>query len=108
MSTSLDRLGQMCTRDVMTPHVVTLRVDDTLRNAARVLSDKQISGAPVVNESGQLVGVLSATDIVSFELERGFTATHERELPRGSPKASDLEDEDLARSRDDDPTWQES
>lgn len=49
--------------DVMTRDVVTLRPDETLREAAETLRGNEISGAPVV-EDGDLVGVLSEGDVV--------------------------------------------
>lgn len=66
-------------RDVMTAKVVT--VDDMLPVAefARLLSENQISGAPVVSRRGLLVGVASATDIVSHELKVGHVVVSESE-----------------------------
>lgn len=53
-------------RDIMTPSVVTLEPDQTLRDAVEVLVSCRIGGAPVV-EGDRVVGVLSATDILEFE-----------------------------------------
>jgi CBS domain-containing protein len=53
-------------REIMTRNVVTLNQDDTLRDAIGVLDAEEISGAPIV-ERGQVVGVLSTTDILTFE-----------------------------------------
>lgn len=50
--------------DVMTRHVVTLRDDRTVEEAAAFLVAHEISGAPVADRNGNLVGVLSVTDIV--------------------------------------------
>jgi len=44
--------------------VVTVAPGATLRTAALLLSHKRISGMPVVEESGRVVGVLSEKDIV--------------------------------------------
>ncbi len=49
--------------DVMSDHVVTLPQSLPLRAAARVLSQYHISGAPVVDDDGRCVGVLSTTDL---------------------------------------------
>jgi CBS domain-containing membrane protein len=51
--------------DVMSRDVVTLARDLSLRSAAGILSRLQISGAPVVDEAGRCVGVLSATDFMN-------------------------------------------
>jgi len=50
--------------DAMTRDPIVLRSDDALVDAARVLDEAHISGAPVVDAQGTLVGVLSRTDLV--------------------------------------------
>lgn len=57
-------------REIMTPNVVTLAPEQTLRMAIDTLVTCRIQGAPVV-EDGQVVGVLSAPDILEFESVRG-------------------------------------
>jgi CBS domain-containing protein len=54
----------METRDVMTKDVVTLTPEMTLREAADVLLRYHIHGAPVVDETGMLVGMVSVIDLV--------------------------------------------
>jgi len=51
-------------RDVMQTSVVTVTTDATARYLARILADEEISGVPVLNGSGALVGVVSSTDLV--------------------------------------------
>ena len=53
-------------REIMTPHVVTLSPDATLRDAIDTLATCRIGGAPVLEEC-RIVGVLSAPDVVRFE-----------------------------------------
>ncbi len=50
--------------DVMTRTVVTLSPRMTLEQAAERLVEKGISGAPVVDDRGRLVGVLSESDLL--------------------------------------------
>ncbi len=52
--------------DIMTRKVVTVRNDDSLSYVVRLLSEKQISGAPVLNRNGNLIGTVSEADIVAF------------------------------------------
>ncbi|HEY8340518.1 MAG TPA: CBS domain-containing protein, partial [Egibacteraceae bacterium] len=54
-------------RDVMTPDPVTFDVDMPLKTAALVLLHRGISGAPVVDHDGGLVGVLSERDLLDRE-----------------------------------------
>lgn len=56
--------------DIMTRKVACLRTRDRLADAVNLLLRDQISGAPVVDDEGVCVGVLSATDIVGFEEKR--------------------------------------
>jgi CBS domain-containing protein len=52
-------------RDIMTKQVVTLDPEMTLREAMEILTERHLSGAPVV--SGQKVmGVISTTDLLCF------------------------------------------
>ncbi len=51
-------------RDVMSRDPVTLKPTATLREAAMTLADESVGGCPVVDEAGQLVGMLSEVDIL--------------------------------------------
>lgn len=51
--------------DLMNPRVLTVREDLTVRELANVLVENEISGAPVEDGSGKLVGVVSLTDIAT-------------------------------------------
>lgn len=50
--------------DLMTRDVVTVDPETPLREAARALDERGISGVPVVDEADTVVGVLSEADIV--------------------------------------------
>src|SRR6516162_1975130 len=60
--------------DLMTAPVMTIPQEMSLREAARLLSRSSISGAPVVDAEGRCVGVLSASDFVTWA-RRGWEAT---------------------------------
>ena len=59
--------------DVMTRDVVTVPPGASLKEAARLLVENRISGLPVVNTEGGVLGVLSETDIVAAEAGRSHT-----------------------------------
>ena len=59
--------------DAMTRDPIVLRSDDALVDAARVLDEAHISGAPVVDAQGILVGVLSVLGL--DQAAAGFTGT---------------------------------
>ncbi len=67
MDSAVDRLLTLKVKDVMTRDVVCVAKDQTLADAARLFVDKGISGAPVVDDGGYCVGVLSAIDYVRRE-----------------------------------------
>jgi CBS-domain-containing membrane protein len=53
--------------DVMTADVVTVRTDATFKEIARVLITRKVSGLPVVDAEGTLVGVVSEADLLPKE-----------------------------------------
>lgn len=56
-------------KDIMRTDVVTVRTDDSARTLARILSDAEISGVPVLDSRDRVVGVASATDLVRLAAE---------------------------------------
>jgi CBS domain-containing protein len=56
-------------RDIMQTEVVTVSPDTTLHDLARVFSEYDISGAPVVDEQGRVRGVVSTSDVIRFAAE---------------------------------------
>ncbi|MEA5418811.1 CBS domain-containing protein [Spirulina sp. CCNP1310] len=50
--------------EFMTPTPITVTPATSLREAIQLLAEKQISGLPVVDEGGKLVGVLADTDLM--------------------------------------------
>jgi CBS domain-containing protein len=50
--------------DVMTSHVVSVKPDMTVREVAQIFVDQRISGAPVVDSDGHLVGMISEGDLL--------------------------------------------
>ncbi len=51
-------------RDIMTKDVITLTPETDILQAARVLLDNGINGAPVIDESGRVTGLLCQSDLV--------------------------------------------
>jgi CBS domain-containing protein len=50
--------------DIMQQAVVTVSPDTSVRELLRTLVANQISGVPVVSESGEILGVVSTTDVI--------------------------------------------
>jgi len=56
-------------REVMNPDVMAVRADMTVRDLAAFLAERQITGAPVIDADGRLVGVVSLMDIAESRAE---------------------------------------
>ena len=64
--------------DAMTRDVLWLEVDEPVSQAAWTLAAEFISGAPVRDRNGKLVGVLSNADLAKMTVPQGFA--HVRDL----------------------------
>ena len=72
--------------DLMSPNPVSLNADALVAEAIAVMTQRGFSAAPVIDEAGRPVGVLSRSDIL----------VHERELLKSPAQAGG----DAARVRD--------
>lgn len=52
-------------KDIMTRDVVTVTPATTIEELARLLTEHRISGVPVVDDSGDLIGIVTEYDLVS-------------------------------------------
>ena len=66
--------------DVMTPNVITVDPDTTVQSLAALLSERGISGAPVVDAGGSMIGIVSEGDL----LHRAELGTEKRDARRHS------------------------
>jgi CBS domain-containing protein len=62
--------SELVAADVMTRDVATVRPDTTLRQVARVLASNRISGVPVVDEEGGVVGMITEADLLRTDTAR--------------------------------------
>ena len=64
-------------KDIMTRDVITVKKDTGVSELADILTRNRISGAPVVDDSGRLLGVVTESDLVeqskSLHLPTVFT-----------------------------------
>ncbi len=52
-------------KDIMTEAVITVTPETSIEDFARMLMQHRISGAPVVNEKGDLKGIVTENDLIS-------------------------------------------
>lgn len=55
----------MKVQELMTADVLTVKRSTTLREAAALLVEKRVSGVPVVDDAGKVIGVLSEADVLA-------------------------------------------
>lgn len=63
-------LDELTASDLMTENPLSIRSDATADEAIRFFTQKGISGAVVIAESGRPIGVLSGTDLLIHQRER--------------------------------------
>ena len=51
-------------KDIMTREVITISPDTDIAQVAKLLLSKRINGIPVVNDTGELLGILCQSDLI--------------------------------------------
>jgi CBS domain-containing protein len=64
MIREMKKIGKLKVKDVMSKKVFFVKPEDTILEAARMMSKKDVRRLPVIDEDGKLVGVISRTDIL--------------------------------------------
>jgi CBS domain-containing protein len=93
----------MLAKEIMRKRVITVTPETTLREVARIFLDNRISGAPVVDGFGRLVGVVSQTDLVRRDREASLEdvpAYHQDPEEARLPSGLHIEDPDYACVKD--------
>jgi CBS domain-containing protein len=50
--------------DIMTSNVITVTIKTSVQELAKILTDNNISGVPVVDDSGNLLGIVTESDLI--------------------------------------------
>lgn len=58
------RTVERVARDVMTVDVVSIQPDSSVRHAATTMLARRLSGLPVIDDEGRLVGILTEGDLM--------------------------------------------
>jgi len=75
----------MKVKELMTRNVLTVTADMSIRKLVMLLEQNRITGAPVVDEDGRLIGIVSGRDIVKAidHLIRVHISIDEQQEDRG-------------------------
>lgn len=68
-------IKQILVKDHMSTGLVTFRPDDSIDQVLDVLTRRRISGGPVLDESGALVGIISQSDCLAEIIKGKYTNT---------------------------------
>lgn len=68
-------IQQILVKDHMTTNLVTFHPEDSIDKVLEELTKRKISGAPVLDESGALVGVISERDCLAEIIKGKYTNT---------------------------------
>ncbi len=64
MPGKLDEISGMRVRDLMTPEVITCSPNSTVAELMTVMTERRIRHIPVVDETGNLISIVSIGDVV--------------------------------------------
>ena len=67
-------------KDVMNREIITITPDATVEEAMNILIDMKISGLPVVDPDGNMVGIVSEKDIINFSEDRNIKKAKVRDI----------------------------
>jgi CBS domain-containing protein len=68
--------SDLSARDLMSVCTATLRPEDSIERAARLMSESDSSPIPVVDRTGRLLGILTDRDITVKLIARGSSVPH--------------------------------
>lgn len=57
-------------KDIMTKHVTTLRVKDSIHYALTMMDENDLSAIPVVDPNGKCIGIITQRDIIAEAREK--------------------------------------
>lgn len=77
----LSEVSNTLVKEIMSPDPVTARWDSTIEEVALELLLRKISGVPVVDDVGAVIGVITVTDI--FDMLIALTGYHKRGIQFG-------------------------
>lgn len=62
-------MAQLTAKGIMTTDVLTVSPEASVKEIAKVFSEKKIGGAPVVDDSGKVIGVVTDGDLIMQDVK---------------------------------------
>ncbi|MCH8875047.1 CBS domain-containing protein [candidate division KSB1 bacterium] len=104
-------MKNLIAKDIMNSNIISVHDDITVHELAHLFTEEMISGAPVLNEDGKLIGVVSLSDIVRNDERRAAIIKNKHEsdyylhgweddLNRGELEDLHLEEDDGFKVQD--------
>jgi CBS domain-containing protein len=87
--------SQVRIEEIMTSPIITINPNTSLREAADIMIKRGIRRLPVVNDSGNLVGIITDNDILSVSLDLGEFAALLTEDVSGYVQVENIAEEEL-------------
>ncbi|MGI9342054.1 MAG: CBS domain-containing protein [Gammaproteobacteria bacterium] len=69
-------MKSICVRDYMATELVTLNPEMEILRAVHILLEHEFGGAPVVDDTGRLIGILTEKDCMKVVLNAGYHAEY--------------------------------
>ena len=88
----------MLVKDLMTANVMTISPEASLTDIGKILKEKRISGLPVTDQNGNLVGVVTLTDLLRI-LNRIYKWKGLERRDGLEPKFSDMFEHEKASAK---------
>jgi CBS domain-containing protein len=76
--------------DIMQHNVISLNPQMTLFEAAKILRESGISGAPVIDETNEVIGVLSQSDLLRHTMDSEYASCFQSGFYHEMPNVQDV------------------
>ena len=87
----------MLIKDIMTKSVITISPDTSLKEVGEIFKEKRISGIPVVDNTGNLLGIVTLTDMLRI-LDQIYVWKELEKIVTGL-KLSDMRNEEKSKAK---------
>ena len=86
----------LCAKDIMTSNVVTVGANSTVKEAIEILLEEKISGLPVVDDNGRLIGIVTEFALLAIAYDE--EVRQEKVLKHMTTELITVEPEDPIRT----------